>query len=430
MRIGILLLAISLTCAPCRLALGQAQPLRPVDSVVTEGVPRPAPTLTLEDLEAMGLQNNPALAAAGARIEALRGKWVQAGLMPNPVGGYVGSDIGEDGTDGRHGGIISQKLILGGKLRLNRAVVSEEIAQAEQLWAAQRQRVLSDVRTHFYRTLIAQYRRSLALRLVAIGKNSVRTAEQLLEAREAPRTDLLQAQIELERLQIALVRAENAEAKAWRELTAVVALPGLAPQPLAGDVKASAPDLTWDAAMQHLLSCSPEIAAAAANVQRAGVAVRRARAEVVPDVNADLAVQHQVETGDTVTTIGAAFPWPLWNRNQGGIAQAEAEYVEASRNLERVELQLQQRLAAEFQIFADARLEVERYSQQILPNANKTTELVNQAYAAGELGYLELLTAQRTYFRANLDYVEALERLHVAGYRIEGLLLYGSLDSY
>ena len=50
-----------------------------------------------------------------------------------------------------------------------------------------------------------------------------------------------------------------------------------------------------------------------------------------------------------------------------------------------------------------------------------------RGYAAGEVGYLELLTAQRTYAETNLKYLDALDSLWRNWTRIDGLLLDGSL---
>ena len=41
------------------------------------------------------------LAQAAARVEALRGEWVQSGLYPNPRVGYQGLEIGDDGRAGQ-----------------------------------------------------------------------------------------------------------------------------------------------------------------------------------------------------------------------------------------------------------------------------------------------------------------------------------------
>jgi len=40
-----------------------------------------------------------------------------------------------------------------------------------------------------------------------------------------------------------------------------------------------------------------------------------------------------------------------------------------------------------------------------------------------------LLTAQRTYFRANLAYLDSLRELHVSAAAIDGLLLSGGLKT-
>ena len=54
---------------------------------------------------------------------------------------------------------------------------------------------------------------------------------------------------------------------------------------------------------------------------------------------------------------------------------------------------------------------------------------MRRGYAAGEVGYLELLTAQRTYAETNLKYLGALDSLWGNWTRIDGLLLDGSLTN-
>src|SRR5262249_43777964 len=51
------------------------------------------PALRLEDLEQMGLANNPTLRQAEAELRATEGRKRQAGLYPNPTVGYQGEQI-------------------------------------------------------------------------------------------------------------------------------------------------------------------------------------------------------------------------------------------------------------------------------------------------------------------------------------------------
>jgi len=119
----------------------------------------------------------------------------------------------------------------------------------------------------------------------------------------------------------------------------------------------------------------------------------------------------------------------IFDRNQGNIQRAGAELAAARQEVRRVEMNLQQRLAAAFNNYANARQQVQQYENDILPDARESLELIQQGYRQGEFGYLELLTSQRTFFRVNLDYVTALRDLWVNITRIEGLLLSGGLQS-
>ena len=90
--------------------------------------------LTLAELERIALECNPTLAQAAMNVRAAEGTYVQAGLYPNPTVGYVGDEIGNDGTAGFQGGFISQEIVTAGKLRLGRAVASHGIQRARYLW--------------------------------------------------------------------------------------------------------------------------------------------------------------------------------------------------------------------------------------------------------------------------------------------------------
>lgn len=141
-----------------------------------------------------------------------------------------------------------------------------------------------------------------------------------------------------------------------------------------------------------------------------------------------MSVQFDDSTNDVVTGVQLGIALPIWNRNQGGIRQAQADISAARQNIERVELDLKQRLAEAFQAYSDARVQVENYANDILPKAKEIFDLVGEGYRQGEVGYLDLLAAQRTYSEASLAQIEAQQVLWQSTARIEGLLLDGSLQ--
>jgi outer membrane protein, heavy metal efflux system len=400
----------------------------------TEQVPQPlgqpiAPAgMALAELEEMAVRCNPTVAQAANRVEAARGHCVQVGLYPNPVAGYIGAEIGNEGQGGQQGGFVGQEIVTAGKLRLNQSIALQEIRQAEWAWQAQRQRVVTDVRRSFYDVLVAQRAIELTEQLLRIGEEGVRSIEALTKAKEVARADALQAHIEAESARVLLERARNRHAAAWRHLAAVVGTANMPPRPLAGEAWDGLAVLTWEDTYSRLLAESPQLASAQTGVARAQAAVARECAQRVPNIDLQMAVQYDNATRDTFATVQAGVPMPLFNRNQGNIRRAHAELLAAQNDVQRVQLDLQQRLATVFEQYTTARYQVEKYSRDILPSAKASLDLANKGYRQGEYNYLFLLTAQRTYFQTNLTYLDALRELRTASTAIEGNLLSGSLQ--
>ena len=392
---------------------------------IGEAIPAP---LTLADLEQMALQNNPSLRVAFANVNAARGRQIQGGLKPNPQIGYFGMDIGEEDTAGQHGGFVSKEFVTGGKLRLNRAVAGQEIQEMQYRLSAQEQRVLNDVRLRFYDALVAQRQVELTNDLLRTSTQLTNSSHQLLEAQQISQSDVLQAEIEAEETAIAAANAKNQSEEAWRRLAAVVGISASNQQPLSGSLDDDIPIYTWEETYARVLVENPDLAASQARVRRSRLAIERARRENVPNVEVMASVSHMHQSDEDVAGIQIGIPIPICNRNQGNIFEAESNLVAAENNIRRLELDLQDRLAMAFRRYANARQQVERYQQQILPRAQQSLDLVGAGYREGQVDFLALLTSQRTYIRVNLAYVAALAELRQASTVIEGQLLTESLQ--
>jgi cobalt-zinc-cadmium efflux system outer membrane protein len=216
---------------------------------------------------------------------------------------------------------------------------------------------------------------------------------------------------------------------AWQRLAAVIGNPDMPPGDVAGDAARDLPLITFDAALSRLLSEHPQLAAKYAEIERARWAVSRARAEVVPNLSLQASVQYDNATNDTIAGVQMGLPIPILNRNQGGIQQAQGELAAARGALGRLELALRKRLATVFQQYLMAKQQVDRYVEDILPKVDETLRLTTEGYRAEEFNFLQLLTAQRTYFQTHLAYLNALGSMWAASREIDGLLLSDSLES-
>jgi len=374
--------------------------------------------LTVDELLGLAMAHNPTLSQAAQQVAALRGKWLQAGLYPNPAVGYLGDELGAEGTAGKQGATFAQQIVTAGKLRLDRAVVSHEIEQARLAWELQLRRVQNDVRATAYRVMASQRHIRFHERMVGISKEAMETTQQLFQAKEASHVDVLKAQVEFHTAELLLESVQQDYQRLWRQLAVLVGVPDMGPTALRDELDTQPPDWTWDQVWQRLRAQSPELAGALAAVERAECELARQCAGRVPDVEVEAEVLYDETLSQTVAAAGVSMPLPVFDRNQGNIRQAQAQLAAARREVDRVELAIRHRLADVWRQYADARVRTARYSDQILPTAKKSLKLTQIGYRQGELGYLELLTAQHMYFTTAEEHARALEELWVGAVQI------------
>jgi outer membrane protein, heavy metal efflux system len=181
-----------------------------------------------------------------------------------------------------------------------------------------------------------------------------------------------------------------------------------------------------------LLLLSPEMGAAQADYQRAQAVLHRQCVEPLPDVDVQsILFQHDNGTNGYNSSFQVSLPLPIRNRNQGAISEARMQLTAAHHAQHKVALNLQERLASAWQRYQSSLAEVKGFSagDGILVNSRKTLELIRKAYDAGEIGSLELITAQRTYSQTSLQYLDALQEYWSARIELEGQLLKDSLQN-
>ena len=395
------------------------------------------PALGLAELERMALENNPTLPQAVSDIEAAKGRAKQAGLLPNPTIGYTGTEISRGPVirGGEHGVFAEQTIPLGGKMGLSREIFNREATQAEAFRDVQRQRILTDVRILYYAALAAERRVAVRQNLAALGAEAVTVTRQLFNTGAADRPDVLTAEIEARQLQVALETAQNDRYRVWHRLAALVGDTSLTPRPLDGSIDAPIPELQRDAIIQEILAQSPELNATRVAIERSQAALSRARREPVPDLILRASGQYNREllesNGRPVgweAGVDVGFTIPLFNRNQGAIAESRAELGRNQKELRRVELTLQARAADVFDEYLTNLRNAETYKTEIVPRAEESYRLYLARYREMAAAYRQVLVAQRTLFQVTDEYIQAAEAAWTASLQLQGRLLEGGLD--
>jgi outer membrane protein, heavy metal efflux system len=401
------------------------------------------PVMRVEDLEAMAIQRNPTLAQADAAIRAAEGRRRQAGLFPNPVAGYFLEEFAfrSPGETAEQGAFIEQTIPLGGKLSKARRVFEREKDQATMLAEAQRLRVTNSIRVLYYETLGAQRLVELRDDLSQLAREAVEITKELYNVGQADRPDQMEIEIEAERAEIDFLKAQNDWSRSWQTLAAMAGNPGLPPARLADSPEAALATLNEAQLLDQLLSQSPEIRVAQTGVLRAQAVLARARAERVPDLFLRGGLGYNYERFEPVVPsiagerkglegrIEVGVNVPIFNRNQGGIAAAEAEIAIAERELERLQLLLRSRFAASFREYRNAQQLVERYRTHVVPRAREAYRTYLANFRQMAAAYPQVLIAQRTLFQVEVEYARALIQLRESAVGLRGFLLDGGLDS-
>jgi len=239
---------------------------------------------------------------------------------------------------------------------------------------------------------------------------------------------VLQAEAEASLSALEVANAEQEQLRIWRELAAAVGKADLPAGHLAGDFE-DVPQVNADQMLEKILHDSPEIQRAQAELARSEAALSLAHKIPIPDLQLRAGFQQDNElmelTRHSVGFIGfleAGVQIPLFNRNQGNIAAAQAELDRSRQEITRVQLQIRRSFAPVAQQYATSRAAAESYKRDILPKAQRAYQLYRKRYQEMQAAYPQVLISQRTLFQFQADYMRALENLWISWVVINGFL--------
>jgi cobalt-zinc-cadmium efflux system outer membrane protein len=392
--------------------------------------------ITLEELERRALESNPTVAQAEAIVRSVLGRRDQVARYPNPIVGYSADDVTAR-RPGRstHSFWAQQSFITAGKRRHVQSAVAQEQVHAEAEKDMQRQRVLNAVRVLYWETLGATRLVEIRRELARIAREAVETSDELFNIGQADRPDVLAVEIEAERTELELARAEHDLTRVWQELAAMVGEPDLAPTSLTGDLEADVPTIDEDAVRRRILEQSPELKIARARLEHARASLARARADRVPNFFIRGNAGYNFDRYAPGKEIGPEFgleigvPLPLFDRNEGNVTTAEAQQRLAAAEVRRTELTLRTRVAGALRSYRDALRTVERYRATVLAQAQQSYELYLGRFREMAAAYPQVLITHRNLGQVRAEYVRALVDARQHAVLLDGLLLTGGLEA-
>jgi outer membrane protein, heavy metal efflux system len=384
--------------------------------------------ITLQELETLALENNPTISELAASTQKAAGYRNQVLTRPNPVVGYQGQQLADRGTD-QHLAFIEREFVTGDKLELNQRVLNATLCAQLQELEAQRYRVTTDIRTRFYQALAIQKQIDLITEFSTVAEKGLKFAELRKEAGEGSQVDVLQSQILKSEVHLAKRQANAKLAAIWREISALAGVSDLPFARLDGTLPTKTDIVDWDGLAASLVASSPEYSAAQDRISRAHAALQRQQVQPIPNIAVLLGAGVDYGTNSGMLNLQVGVPLPVSNKNLGNIEAAQAEICRAQMEAQRIQNSIEARLAIVSKEYDTAVAAIETYSSDILPSASSSMKLADQAYQAGEVAFLQVLSTRKTFFDSNLQYINAQSQFAIAQAKIDGFVLTGALDT-
>jgi outer membrane protein, heavy metal efflux system len=420
-------------------AFGQSSPESAIGSPAPELLKDIAtrPAMQLNQFERFALASNPTLQQADALVRQSAAQARQIGLLPNPVIGYRGEEIrGGQFGGGEQGGFIQQTFVLGGKLGLRRNIYQQQRREDEIGVTEQRSRILSDVRQSFYSTLAAQELVNVRQRLLGIALDGAETAHQLANVGQADAPDVLQAEVEAEQAKVDYTAAQRTFIQEFQTLAAIAGEADLPVSPLQGDLE-HPPDINVDQVVDQIAQDSPSMKRAQQDIARAEAQLKSAKRESFPDLQVNAGAQQSFEALGNFNpkavgfigfaTIGVALP--IFNRNQGNVAAAQADLARARSEVTRVQLSLRQGAQPLLQAYQSAQMEASRYKNEMIPRATRAYQLYLAKYEQMGAAYPQVIVSERTLFQLQVGYINALQQAWMTAVALQNYTLSNGLGA-
>lgn len=360
---------------------------------------------------------SPLLASARQDVTASSGRTMQEQLLSNPT---ISSEI--ENIAGNDGGFnsaevtieIHQEIPINGVRALSaKAGIQEQMA----LWweyETQRRLVDSEAYWRFYQILMAEQRvRQLQL-LVKTRCDFSEKILALVQHGKQSQSLLLQAEIGKATAQMNLEESQNILHTNKNKLASYLHIPVTNLPPCEGSLTA------WEQALPSLdmltskLQDNPQLKRLRLEQNQLQTQRLQTTASNIPNPEIFIGAKREFADEQNTLKMGIEFPLPLWNRQQGRLAELEAlerkTWYAENATLETLHAEL---LEA-YQTCQYSQKKLENYQKKIVPATQQTVQLIETNYEQGKATIAEILSAKQIEIELQLEILDELNNFYQA----------------
>ena len=377
-----------------------------------DDAPAQAPGWDLERLTLAAVYYHPQLDIARAKLDAAKAGVVTANQLPNPSLnlGVTYNSTTTVPSPWAVGPLVNFVLETFGKRGYRTAQARALVDAAREDLASATWLVRAQVRSALLDLWAAKGRLALERRRLALQQTLVSLLEQRFAQGDASALDVTRERIRRNQIELALRGLERQRDEARAQLAAAIGIPARALRgvELSFDtfekLPVLAPDIATGELRRQALVHRSDVQGLLAEYAAAQAALQLQVAGQYP--NLTLGVGYTYDQGDNKYTLSPGAVLPVFNQNQGPIAQAEARRAEAAARF----TALQARIIAAIDAAAADYRGAERSlatARALAEQEDRRAQQVQRSFSAGALDRPSLVNAQIELAAARLSRLDA-----------------------
>jgi outer membrane protein TolC len=365
--------------------------------------------LSVDRLVQQVLQRNPGIEAMQAAADAAGARIESAGALDDPMVSYVvaPNTAGSPRQGLNQNAQISQKFPWPGTLALRSRMASAEAESADQRVADVRLRLVARARAIYAQWYYVHRALAINAENTQLVTHLRAVAETAYASGQSPQQDVLQAEVELVRLQnqslelTRLQRTVQATINALQNLDPDTAVP--APAALPGEIPLPTPAALRDTALARY----PLLQSLDASIRASQDRVDLAHKSYYPNVSVLAGYNSIMDMPAKRLTVGVAINIPFGANHRGEVGEANARLRESEAKLADARNQLLSDLVQTHATAAQIAATIRLYHGKLLPLARLNLQAAEADYSSGSGDFLKLITAEQQYLTAELELARA-----------------------
>lgn len=374
-------------------------------------------TLTIRDAIKFAAGHHPGLLQLRSEILALTGARKANSGLSDPVISYAREGIGDpsfsDYSEQRLG--ISQEIRFPGFTSESDAAFSSRIEALELQYRNRELQLREEVKKKYAELQLGLEKLNFSRNEYGIVSKVYSVVQEKYKSGEATRLDLLKAKINMDEASNLISEAQFAVHNSRYSLFNLIGL-----ETEGQKYSILFPDsLTYQSvtiSQDEILSTfyeMPGVLSKMKMIDASAKDVAAAKLSFYPDIKLNLFGQN-IGTGFKSIGLEIGFSVPLWfGSNQNGmIEEAEARLSGARESYREELLLMKKEVEIAWHGYEAAKQNLDRYANGILRDSKELLALTTEGYKLGEIDFLNLLEAQRTYLTSSQNYYNYLLEYH------------------